>query len=270
MAASNANAEHGSGLRGAEEDGGRTCVLYNVPGLVPYLDGLAWQRALQRERIDHKVAHKGKVPFFLPDALVLLEHPVVYTLGSSSEFSDVLFPVQPQELERVGDSLDVPANGSDEAFTIHRVQRGGKVTYHCPGQIVGYPIVDLSRHAQDIEWYLRTLEQVALCVCVCQCTHAHTHCVCACINIHMHIYRDIKRCLSPLEQVIIDVLAAYGVAAGTEPGLTGVWVDGKKIAAIGVGASRWVTLHGFALNVQARMRGFERIVPCGIQVCAWL
>ena len=150
MAASNADAEHGSGLRGAEEDGGRTCVLYNVPGLVPYLDGLAWQRALQRERIDHKVAHKGKVPFFLPDALVLLEHPVVYTLGSSSEFSDVLFPVQPQELERVGDSLDVPANGSDEAFTIHRVQRGGKVTYHCPGQIVGYPIVDLSRHAQDI------------------------------------------------------------------------------------------------------------------------
>ena len=93
MAASNADAEHGSGLRGAEEDGGRTCVLYNVPGLVPYLDGLAWQRALQRERIDHKVAHKGKVPYFLPDALVLLEHPVVYTLGSSSEFSDVLFPV---------------------------------------------------------------------------------------------------------------------------------------------------------------------------------
>ena len=70
--------------------------------------------------------------------------------------------------------------------------------------------------------------------------------------------------------MIIDVLAAYGVAAETEPGLTGVWVGGKKIAAIGVGASRWVTLHGFALNVQARMRGFERIVPCGIQVCAWL
>jgi lipoyl(octanoyl) transferase len=211
-------------LHGAEEDGSRTCLLYNVEGLVPYLDGLAWQRALQKERIDHKVAHKGQVPFFLPDALVLLEHPVVYTLGSASKFSDILFPVaRDTDTLSVGDSIEV-ADDEDESFSIHRVQRGGKVTYHCPGQIVGYPILNLARHSQDIEWYLRTIEKV-----------------------------------------IIDVLAHYDVKAGIEPGLTGVWVDGKKIAAIGVSASRWVTLHGWALNVKAQMKGFQRIVPCGIQ-----
>ena len=148
------------GLQGLEDDGSRTCVFYNVPGLVPYLDGLAWQRALQKERIDHKIAYAGKLPFFLPDALVLLEHPVVYTLGSSSEYSDILFPVESAELQQVGDSIEVTQRDSNETFSIHRVQRGGKVTYHCPGQIVGYPIVDLARHRQDIEWYLRTIENV--------------------------------------------------------------------------------------------------------------
>eukprot|EP00961_Rhodomonas_salina_P084191 1131207-Rhodomonas_salina.1 len=94
-------------------------------------------------------------------------------------------------------SSEVEEEGEDGArFQVHRVQRGGKVTYHCPGQLVGYPIVDLARHQQDIDWYLRSIENV-----------------------------------------LISVLDSYGVKAGTIDGLTGVWVDGKKIAAVGVGAS---------------------------------
>jgi lipoate-protein ligase B len=181
-----------------EEDGRRTCLLYNVPDLVSYLDGLNWQRALQRERIAHKIEHKGLPPYFLPDALVLLEHPVVYTLGSSSEFSDILFSLKSEDLTEVGDSVHVPGQDGSDAFDIHRVQRGGKVTYHCPGQIVGYPIVDLARHTKVCVAVGVCVVFAWVCVCgwvwvwvwVCECVYAGYHIV--------DLARHTKVCLPPL------------------------------------------------------------------------
>jgi lipoyl(octanoyl) transferase len=173
----------------------RSCLLYNK-GLMPYLEAHAWQRSLLRQRIDNPN---------LDDVLILLEHPPVYTLGQGSSL----------------DFLKFDPNHSE--FEIHRIERGGEVTYHCPGQLVGYPILNLHRHCQDLHWYLRQLEEV-----------------------------------------IIRVLAVYGLKGDRTPPLTGVWLEGRKVAAIGIKVSRWITMHGFALNVCPDMTGFERIVPCGI------
>jgi lipoyl(octanoyl) transferase len=105
----------------------------------------------------------------------------------------------------------------------HRIDRGGEVTYHGPGQLVLYPVLNLQRHGTDLHLYLRQLEQV-----------------------------------------VIDVIAGYGLQAGRIDGLTGVWLEGRKLAAIGVGARRWISQHGLALNVNGSLEGFSRVVPCGI------
>ncbi len=163
-------------------------------GVVEYERATAWQSAL----VERRLAGGG-------DALLLLEHPPVYTLG------------------RGGDPrfLGLAAAGS---IPIVRTGRGGQVTYHGPGQLVGYPILDLRHHRQDVHWYVRELEQV-----------------------------------------LIDALAEFGIAAGRVDGLTGVWVAGcRKIASIGVGIRRWVTWHGFALNVGGDLGAFLAITPCGI------
>jgi len=163
-------------------------------GRVPYHVALAWQEALQARRLAG-----GN------DVLLLLEHAPVYTLGRGA---DPAF-------------LGEAARG---AVPVVRVGRGGQVTYHGPGQLVGYPILDLRAHRPDVRWYVRTLEQV-----------------------------------------LIEALADLGIAAGRRDGSPGVWVDGvRKIASIGVGIRRWVTWHGFALNVGADLRGFDGITPCGI------
>ncbi|MBC1216963.1 lipoyl(octanoyl) transferase LipB [Trichormus variabilis ARAD] len=172
-----------------------SCLLYNK-GLMPYLEAHAWQRSLLHQRIDYPN---------LEDVLILLEHPPVYTLGQGSSLEFLKF--DPNQSE----------------FEIHRIERGGEVTYHCPGQLVGYPILNLRRHRQDLHWYLRQLEEV-----------------------------------------IIRVLAVYGLKGDRLPSLTGVWLEGRKVAAIGIKVSRWITMHGFALNVCPDMTGFGRIVPCGI------
>ncbi|MFN6571235.1 lipoyl(octanoyl) transferase LipB [Dendronalium sp. ChiSLP03b] len=171
------------------------CLLYNA-GLLPYLDAHQWQRSLLTERI-----HNSS----LDDVLILLEHPPVYTLGQGSNPEFLKF------------ALD---NGQ---FEVHKIERGGEVTYHCPGQLVGYPILNLQRYRKDLHWYLRQLEEV-----------------------------------------LIRVLAVYGLQGDRIPSLTGVWLEGRKVAAIGIKVSRWITMHGFALNVCPDMTGFERIVPCGI------
>jgi len=139
------------------------------------------------------------------DLLILLEHPPVYTLGQGATLDFVRFDVERADVE------------------IHRVERGGEVTYHCPGQLVGYPILNLRRYRQDLHWYLRQLEEV-----------------------------------------LIRALAPFGLRGERIDGLTGVWVDGRKVGAIGIKVSRWVTMHGFSLNVCPDMRGFGAIVPCGI------
>ncbi len=173
----------------------RYCWLYNQ-GLLPYAVGWQWQRSLQQERLNEPK---------LDDVLILLEHPPVYTLGqgASSQF------------------LKFDPEQSD--WDVHRVERGGEVTYHCPGQLVGYPILNLQYYRKDLHWYLRQLEEV-----------------------------------------LIRVLAFYGLKGDRLPGLTGVWLEGRKVAAIGIKVSRWITMHGFALNVCPDLAGFDRIVPCGI------
>jgi lipoyl(octanoyl) transferase len=173
----------------------RECLVYNCD-LIKYQEAWDWQKSLQQERIQDRS---------LKDVLILLEHPPVYTLGTGSSLEFIKFDPIASEYE------------------LYRSERGGEVTYHCPGQIVGYPILNLRYYQQDLHWYLRQLEEV-----------------------------------------IMGVLAAYNLPSERIDGLTGVWVEGKKIAAIGIKVSKWITMHGFALNVCPDLRGFDRIVPCGI------
>jgi lipoyl(octanoyl) transferase len=171
------------------------CRLYNL-GQVPYTAARAWQQSL--------VAERQNAPL-LEDVLILLEHPPVYTLGRGASLEFLKFDPNSAGVE------------------VHRVERGGEVTYHCPGQLVGYPILNLQRHRQDLHWYLRQLEEV-----------------------------------------LLEVLASCGLQGERIAGQTGVWLEGRKVAAIGIKVSRWITMHGFALNVCPNLEGFERIVPCGI------
>lgn len=173
----------------------RSCGLDNQ-GIVSYSQAWDYQRSLVGERINNPS---------LNDILILLEHPPVYTLGTGSTLDFLNFDPQAGE------------------FEIHRVERGGEVTYHCPGQLVGYPILNLRYYQQDLHWYLRQLEAV-----------------------------------------IINTVANYGLSAVRVPGLTGVWLEGKKIAAIGIKVKSWITMHGFAINVCPDLSGFKQIVPCGI------
>ncbi|MGB7414346.1 MAG: lipoyl(octanoyl) transferase LipB [Thermosynechococcaceae cyanobacterium] len=174
----------------------RSCLFYDL-GLVPFRQAWAWQQQLVCDRIP---------PSQLPDAFLLLEHPAVYTLGTGSSPEFLNFD---------------PEQTSHE---LHRIERGGEVTYHCPGQIVGYPILNLRFYRQDLHWYLRQLEEV-----------------------------------------LIQTVADYGLEGERIEGLTGVWVEGFKVGAIGIKVSRWITMHGFALNVCPDLSGFEQIVPCGIK-----
>jgi lipoyl(octanoyl) transferase len=174
----------------------RSCILENQ-GLVAYTDAWLYQRSLVTERINNPD---------LDDILILLEHLPVYTLGTGSTKDFLKFDPQQTDVE------------------LHRVERGGEVTYHCPNQLVAYPILNLRYYQQDLHWYLRQLEAV-----------------------------------------IIRVMEKYGLTAYRLPGLTGVWLEGKKIAAIGIKVRRWITMHGFAINVCPDLSGFARIVPCGIE-----
>jgi len=183
--------------------------LYDI-GLTPYREAWDLQRRMQKELIDQKLALRenplpGKP---LPDSLLFVEHPHVYTLGKSGNAAHMLKGIA--ELKQI-----------DAEFIEN--DRGGDITYHGPGQIVGYPILDLDRHFTDVHKYLRYLEEV-----------------------------------------IIKTCAEFDVVAGRIEGLTGVWVDDKKICAMGIRCSRWVTMHGFALNVNTDLTYFDHIVPCGI------
>lgn len=173
----------------------RRCLLYNQE-VISYIEVLKWQRQLQMERIND---------VRLDDVLILLEHPPVYTLGQGANPEFLKF------------------DPSKSQYEIHRVERGGEVTYHCPGQLVGYPILNLHYYCKDLHWYLRQLEEV-----------------------------------------LILTLKFYGLAGERNPGFTGVWLEGRKVAAIGIKVSRWITMHGFSLNVCPDLTGFQRIVPCGI------
>jgi lipoyl(octanoyl) transferase len=167
---------------------------------MPYAGALELQQSLVRER------QAGRAT----DTLLLLEHPHVITLGAGARHSLANVLVSPEELEARGVEL-------------HEAHRGGDVTYHGPGQLVGYPILDLKPDRCDVHRYVRDLEEV-----------------------------------------LIRTVGRFGIGAARLPGLTGVWVGDKKVAAIGVRLSRWVTSHGFALNVSPDLAYFDLIRPCGI------
>jgi lipoyl(octanoyl) transferase len=144
----------------------------------------------------------------IDDVLLFTEHEHVYTIGKGGDENHLL--ASEQEL-------------STDGVEVFRIDRGGDITYHGPGQVVGYPILDLNGYFLDIHRYLRSLEEV-----------------------------------------MIQSLGQFGIRAGREEGMTGVWAGGEKIAAIGVKVSRWRTMHGFALNVNTDLTRFGRIIPCGI------
>ncbi|WP_342597826.1 lipoyl(octanoyl) transferase LipB [Cyanobacterium aponinum UTEX 3222] len=166
-------------------------------GLLPYKIAWEYQQSIVQQKLNN--------PSF-PDKLILVQHPPVYTLGTGATTENLKFDLNSFSGE------------------IHRIERGGEVTYHYPGQIVAYPILNLRSYQQDLHWYLRQLEEVIICL-----------------------------------------LAKYDVKAERIKGLTGVWVNNTKIAAIGIKVKRWVTMHGFALNVNGDLSGFNQIIPCGIK-----
>ena len=169
-------------------------------GRVPYGRALELQERVRKARLADEA----------PDTLLLLEHPDVITFGRGA---------------RDGNARMSDAELRAAGYEVFRIGRGGDVTWHGPGQLVGYPILDLGTRGRDVHRYLRALEEV-----------------------------------------LIEVLGQFGIAARTRSGYAGVWLDERrKIASIGVGLRRWVTIHGFALNVRCDLARFDAIVPCGLQ-----
>ncbi len=184
-------------------------------GLKDYKESWEYQELLFKEIVDLKIKNRREeLALETPNYFLFVEHPHVYTLGKSGDLSNLL--LTEKQLEHKG-------------AVFYKINRGGDITYHGPGQIVGYPILDLDNFFTDIHQYLRFLEEV-----------------------------------------IILTLADYGVDSGRSPGETGVWLGvgtpfARKICAMGVRASRWVTMHGFALNVNSDLGYFDHIIPCGIR-----
>jgi lipoyl(octanoyl) transferase len=191
------------------------CVELQDLGNKDYKQSWDYQEQLFKGIVDIKIKNRRE-ELQLPtnNYFLFVEHPHVYTLGKSGDLSNLL--LNENQLK-------------DKGATFYKINRGGDITYHGPGQIVGYPILDLENFFTDIHKYLRFLEEM-----------------------------------------IILTLAEYDIKAERSPGETGVWLDvgtpfARKICAMGVRASRWVTMHGFALNVNANLGYFDNIIPCGIR-----
>ncbi len=192
----------------------RQIICRNI-GLMDYQEAWDYQEHLFQDIVDTKIKNRREnANITTSNYFILVEHPHVYTLGKSGDFSHLL--IDENQLKQKGASY-------------YKINRGGDITYHGPGQIVGYPIFDLDHFFTDIHLFLRTLEEV-----------------------------------------IILTLADFGLVGDRSPGETGVWLDvntpfARKICAMGVRASRWVTMHGFALNVNTDLHYFDHIIPCGIK-----
>ncbi|TGE19635.1 lipoyl(octanoyl) transferase LipB [Hymenobacter elongatus] len=210
----------GSRAATVAESGSNPRVIVEQLGLADYEATWAYQEELLAATLAIKTRNRqavdeGRTVELTPNYLLLCQHPHVYTLGKSGKPEHLLL-----------DAEGLARHGA----TFHRINRGGDITYHGPGQLVGYPILDLDNFFTDIHRYLRLLEEA-----------------------------------------VIRTLADYGLAAGRIVGLTGVWLDfeagapnPRKICALGVKCSRWVTMHGFAFNVNSDLSYFGHIVPCGI------
>jgi lipoyl(octanoyl) transferase len=173
-----------------------SAILFEPSAPVPFARAWDWQRQRQALLLADPAA---------PEAVLLLEHEPCYTLGRGADPAHLRFdPAEPP-------------------LPLFRIDRGGEVTHHLPGQLVLYPVIDLRRRGADLHRYLRSLEDV-----------------------------------------VLDVLGALGLEGERWPGRTGVWLEGRKLAAIGVGARRWISQHGLALNIDCPLAGYGAIVPCGI------
>ena len=169
-------------------------ILIQDLGFKKYKSVLSLQKKLQKQRIAGNTQ----------DTLILVEHEPVYTLGKNANKHHLL-------------------QSRDKSVEVHKIERGGDVTFHGPGQLVGYPILDLRNYKKSVSWYMRTLEELT-----------------------------------------IRVLKEFDIKGSRIKGLTGVWVGNKKIAAQGVRISRWVTMHGFSINVCPQLSYYDGIIPCGI------
>ena len=190
-------------------------ILVQDLGLKDYKETWDFQEDLFKKTVDCKIKNRREnTELLTPNHFLFVTHPHVYTLGKSGDFSNLL--LSEEQL-------------AEKGATFYKINRGGDITYHGPGQVVGYPILDLENFFTDIHKYLRLLEET-----------------------------------------IILTLAEYGLKASRSDGETGVWLDvgtpfARKICAMGVRASRWVTMHGFALNVNTDLGYFDHIIPCGIR-----
>lgn len=190
-------------------------VLLQDLGLKDYKETWDYQELLFKEIVDLKIKNRREAAGLqTPNHFLFVEHPHVYTLGKSGDINNLLID---------------EAKLKEKEATFYKINRGGDITYHGPGQIVGYPILDLDNFFTDIHKYLRFLEEM-----------------------------------------VILTLAEYGIKAERSEGETGVWLDvgtpfARKICAMGVRASRWVTMHGFALNVNSDLGYFDLMIPCGIK-----
>lgn len=189
-------------------------VTFKDLGLIDYKEAWDYQESLFKENIDIKIrVRNGETDLSTQNYLLFCEHPHVYTLGKSGKQENLL--------------LDEKGLEENEA-TYYKINRGGDITYHGPGQLVAYPIFDLDHFFPDIHKYMRFLEEA-----------------------------------------VISTLKRYGVHSGRVDGLTGVWIDGdtpraRKICAMGVKSSRWVTMHGIGFNINSDLSYFSNIIPCGI------
>ena len=190
-------------------------VIFEDLGLIDYRDCWDYQEALFKKVVDVKIGNRiNNVNLPTPNYFLFVEHSHVYTIGKSGDLTNLLL-----------NESQLAAKGA----SFYKINRGGDITYHGPGQIVGYPILDLENFFTDIHKYLRLLEEA-----------------------------------------IINTLSEYQIKGERSPGETGVWLDvgtpfARKICAMGVRASRWVTMHGFALNVNSDLGYFDNIIPCGIR-----
>jgi lipoyl(octanoyl) transferase len=190
-------------------------ILFKDLKIKDYQETWDYQTTLLQEIVDIKIGNRRKnLSIETDNHLLFVEHPHVYTLGKSGDLSNLL--LNEKQLEEKG-------------ATFYKINRGGDITYHGPGQIVGYPILDLENFFTDIHKYLRLLEES-----------------------------------------IILTIAEYGLKGDRSAGETGVWLDvgtpfARKICALGIRSSRWVTMHGFALNVNTNLGYFDHIIPCGIR-----
>ena len=169
-------------------------IIIQDLGQRPYQEVWAYQKEIQAKRIAGEIE----------DTFLMVEHEPVYTSGKNANENHLL-------------------QSRDQSVDVFNIERGGDITFHGPGQLVGYPILDLSNYKKSVSWYMRTLEQI-----------------------------------------IIDTVSEFGIEAKRIEGLTGVWVGDEKIAALGVRIRRWVTMHGFSINVNTDLTFYDGIIPCGI------